>query len=136
MTTTLGPIRSQPGPIVAQSGPEGPTGPEGPEGPAGVAGPAGPGAGESGNATIDFGAFPGHTDASVAITGKSGILADSVVRVAKRIEASADHSADEHWVERFKVEAGAIDVGVGFTVYAKAEVGRMWGQWNISWNWL
>ena len=114
-------------------GPTGSTGPQGDQGPQGDPAPT---AGESGNAIIDFGAFPGKTDASVVVTGKAEILSGSVVRAFKRIEDSADHSADEHWVEPFSVNAGAIVAGTGFTIYAAAETGRLWGQWNVSWHWV
>ena len=33
----------------------------------------------SGTATLDFGAFPGKTDASVAVTGQAAIVAGSLV---------------------------------------------------------
>lgn len=71
-----------------------------------------------GTATIDFGAFPGVSDASVAVTGQTGIVAGSIVQAWIRPVATADHSADEHLIETIKVVAGNIVAGTGFTIYA------------------
>ncbi len=73
--------------------------------------------GAQGKTTIDFGAFPGKSDASVNITGQAAIIADSLVEAWLRPEATADHTADEHMVETLKVVAGNIVAGTGFTIY-------------------
>lgn len=73
--------------------------------------------GARGTTTIDFGAFPGNSDTSVAITGQAAIVAGSLVEAWIRLEASADHSADEHLVESLKMVAGNIVAGTGFTIY-------------------
>ena len=71
-----------------------------------------------GTATIDFGAFPGASDASVVVTGQSGIVSGSVVQAWLRPVATADHTADEHWIETIRVVAGNIVAATGFTIYA------------------
>ena len=71
-----------------------------------------------GKTTVNFGAFPGTTDASVAVTGQASILAGSVVQAWLLPQATADHSADEHLFEPIKVFAGNIVAGTGFTIYA------------------
>jgi hypothetical protein len=71
-----------------------------------------------GTATIDFGAFPGASDTSVAVTGQTLIGATSQVEAWLSLSVSADHSADEHLIETIKVAAGNIVAGVGFTIYA------------------
>lgn len=73
--------------------------------------------GASGTATLNFGAFPGASDASVAVTGQAGIVSGSLVEAWLRPEATADHSADEHMAETLKVLAGNIVAGTGFTIY-------------------
>ncbi len=73
--------------------------------------------GATGKTTIDFGAFPGKSDASVNVTGQAGIVAASLVEAWIRPEATADHTADEHMVETLKVIAGNIIAGTGFTIY-------------------
>lgn len=71
----------------------------------------------SGIASLDFGAFPGASDASLAITGQASISSTSLVEAWLIPTATADHSADEHWLETIKVMAGNISAGVGFTIY-------------------
>ncbi len=97
-----------------------------------------------GTATINFGAFPGASDTSVAVTGQTGIVADSLVRAWIRPVATADHSADEHWVETLDVMAGNIVAGTGFTIYGKNTSTvfdpkgggtRLYGQFNVNWQW-
>lgn len=70
-----------------------------------------------GTATLDFGAFPGAYDASVAVTGQAGIVAGSVVQATIRPVTTADHSPDEHMLEPLKVFAGNIVAATGFTIY-------------------
>lgn len=69
--------------------------------------------------TVDFGAFPGASDASTTVTGQTGIVAGSKVKAYIIATATADHSADEHWLETIEVKAGNITPGTGFTIYAK-----------------
>jgi hypothetical protein len=98
----------------------------------------------SGTATLDFGAFPGASDAAAAVTGQAGILAGSKVEAWLLPAATADHSADEHLVETLKVFAGAIVAGTGFTVAGVNDCQvadpsgaspRIYGQWNVAWAW-
>lgn len=81
--------------------------------------PGAPGVGTTGTAVLDFGGYPGTSDASVDVTGQAGIVGTSVVEAWLRLEATGDHSADEHWVESLEVYAGNIVDGVGFTIYGK-----------------
>jgi hypothetical protein len=74
--------------------------------------------GAQGTTTIDFGAFPGSSDTSVAITGQASILAGSLVEAFLFPAVTADHTADEHVVETIRVMAGNVVAGTGFTVYA------------------
>lgn len=70
-----------------------------------------------GTATLDFGAFPGKSDASVDVTGQTGIASGSLVEAWIRPVDTADHTADEHLVESIRVIAGNIVAGTGFTIY-------------------
>lgn len=74
--------------------------------------------GAQGTTTIDFGAFPGASDASVAVTGQASILSGSLVEAWIFPTATSDHSADEHMLETIKVFAGNVVAGTGFTIYA------------------
>ena len=69
-----------------------------------------------GTTTLDFGAFPGASDASVFVSAPT-IGAGSLVEAWIFPAATADHSADEHLVETIKVVAGNVQAGVGFTIY-------------------
>jgi hypothetical protein len=75
--------------------------------------------GATGTTTVNFGAFPGSSDTSVAVTGQASIVAGSIVSAWIRPVATADHTADEHWVETIEIAAGNISAGTGFTIYAK-----------------
>lgn len=77
--------------------------------------------GATGTATVNFGAFPGSSDTSVTITGQATILSGSLVEAWIFPTATADHTADEHWVEGIRVMAGNVSAGVGFTIYARID---------------
>lgn len=77
--------------------------------------------GAQGIATLDFGAFPGASDTSVAVTGQAGISSGSLVEAWIRPSATTDHSADEHLVETLEVFAGNVVAGTGFTIYGLNE---------------
>lgn len=99
----------------------------------GAAGGAGTGA--SGKTVVDFGAHPGTTLASVAITGQGTIAAaSSTVRAWIQAEATADHTLDEHVIEQLEVVAGNIVDGVGFTIYVRCNFNTT-GQWTVAWRW-
>ena len=90
----------------------------------------------TGNVQLDFGAFPGNTDATAVITGQSAITGASYVEAWIAPEATTDHSADEHWVNPPRVVAGGLVAGTGFTVYGMtADHKRVWGKWTVDWVW-
>lgn len=72
----------------------------------------------TGVTTINFGSFPGSSDASVTITGQAGILSTSLVSAWLIATDTSDHLADEHVVETIEVRVGSIVAGTGFTIYA------------------
>ena len=73
--------------------------------------------GAQGTALLDFGAFPGASDASVTVTGQGSILAGSLVEAWIYPVDTADHSSTEHMVETIRVFAADIVAGTGFTIY-------------------
>jgi len=97
-----------------EDGQDGFPGATGPQGPQGIPGSGGSGA--IGTAILDFGVFPGASDASVAVIGQAGILSGSVVNAWIRPVATADHTDTEHMVETFQVFGHTIVPGVGFTI--------------------
>ena len=109
-----------------------------------------------GTTTVNFGAFPGEADTSVAVTGQGSILSGSLVEVWIYPSATSDHSADEHVIDPPYVVAGNISAGVGFTIYAFAPnllahtdyfrwmanqggyalpAPLPYGQWTVAWCW-
>lgn len=91
---------------------------------------------QAGATVVDFGAYPGAFDASVAITGQTAIAADSIVEAWLVATATADHSVDEHWADPPNITVGNISPGVGFTIYAiSRDGGRNYGQWTVQWTW-
>lgn len=71
----------------------------------------------TGTVLLDFGAFPGNSDASVVIGGQALILAGSLVEAWIFPIATADHTADEQMLETLRVFAGNIVAGTSFTIY-------------------
>lgn len=101
--------------------------------------------GAQGIATLDFGAFPGTSDAALVITGQASILSGSLVEAWILPVTTTDHTADEHWVEELRVFAGNIVASTGFTIYGvhqpamqdieSGQCTNVYGVWNIGWVW-
>lgn len=90
----------------------------------------------SGTTTLDFGAFPGATDTTVAVTSQAGIVSGSLVGAWVRPIATATHSADEHRVEGIAVVADTIVAGTGFTIFGRTtDKQRRYGTWTVAWAW-
>lgn len=91
----------------------------------------------TGTATLDFGAFPGKTDATLVVTGQASIVAGTLVEAWLRPIATAEHSADEHMVDGPAVYAANISAGVGFTIYGfTTDKTLRYGTWTIAWAWV
>lgn len=84
-----------------------------------LGGGGGGGSGAAGSTTIDFGAFPGGSDATVTVTGQTGIVSGSVVQAWLVAQPTADHTADEHRVETISVTCGNIVPNTSFDIYAQ-----------------
>lgn len=93
----------------------------------------------TGTAVLDFGAFPGSSDATTIVTGQTGLVSGSFVEAWITPIATADHSEDEHMVEDIDVFTSAMIVGTGFTVRAFSRSKgntRLYGQFSFSWVWV
>lgn len=88
----------------------------------------------TGITTLDFGAFPGKSDASTAVTGQGAIVAGSLVEAWIRPVATADHTDTEHMVETLKVHAASIVAATGFTIYGfnTSEVNEPLGDYDVA----
>lgn len=102
--------------------------------------------GAQGTAIINFGPFPGVTDVTVNVTGQAGILSGSLVEAWILPAATANHSADEHWIDPPDIKAGNVVAATGFTIYGKSREGdgigdkrgnapAVYGEWNVAWVW-
>lgn len=83
-----------------------------------LGGGGGGGGTNAGTTTIDFGAFPGGSDATVTVTGQTGIVSGSVLQAWLVAQPTADHTADEHRVETIAVTCGNIVPNTSFDIYA------------------
>lgn len=92
----------------------------------------------TGTATIDFGAFPGAAETSLAITGQAAIVPGSLVEAWIRPAQTADHTPDEHRIESLRVIASDIVAATGFTIYGH-NTGTadtlLYGTWSVAWAW-
>lgn len=88
-----------------------------------------------GHTTIDFGAFPGKAEARASVAGQASMLTSSDVEAWIRCEDSADHSAEEHGIEDFEVQAQSIVAATGFTLIVRPLIGICYGVFNVSWVW-
>lgn len=98
--------------------------------------------GAQGTATLDFGAFPGSVDASIVITGQSGILSTSLVEAWILPASTSSHSIADHYMDAPLVMAGEIVAGTGFTIrgFTNSRGGQFngpvpFGTWNVAWVW-
>lgn len=103
----------------------------------------------TGTALLDFGAFPGKSDASIAVMGQGAIVAGSLVDAWVRPVASAEHTADEHLIENITIMAGNIVAGTGFTIYGfctspsyrpapttdSTTAHLLYGRFTVAWVW-
>jgi hypothetical protein len=105
-----------------------------------TAGTSGGGGGGSytsgtGTATLDFGT--GSNEASVTVTGLSGILSTAAVTVGIKADAtSGTHTANDHkYVALFcAVMADTPIVSTGFTIYARSSH-LLQGTFVVEYNW-
>lgn len=100
--------------------------------------------GAQGTTTVNFGAFPGTSDASVDVSGQAGFVATSLVEAWVFPVATADHSVDEHFVEPLRAQA-RYKVDGTFTIYVLnasdlrdlvSDIGTLvYGLWTVAWVW-
>lgn len=92
----------------------------------------------SGSATLAFGASMAQ-EASVDVTGQTGILVGSKVWAWLVPTATTQHSADEVMVNPPSVFAGNIVAGTGFTIYGNAynlPGSQAYGDYTVAWAWV
>lgn len=111
------------------TGPVGPPGPAGPVGPAGPPGPTGPGV-TYGTALLDFGAFPGVTEATMNVAD-AGIQITSIINVWPAIVDTVDHTENEAYLEEFSCESSGVAAG-SFNLLSRPRVGLSFGTYQFN----
>jgi len=90
-----------------------------------------------GTATIDFGAYPGSNEASVAVTGLTSIGAASKAEAYFMADdTTSDHTANDHKYAAALVTliCGTPTAGTGFTIYGRC-LDRMQGTFTVRYVW-
>lgn len=90
-----------------------------------------------GTATIDFGAFPGSNEASIAVTGQTTIAATSKVEAfVMADDTTTDHTASDHryFAALAGLSCGTPTAGTGFTIYARSAE-KLQGTFALRWVW-
>ena len=72
-------------------------------------------------------------DASAVLTGIGSMLADDMVTVSTRIEATPEHDVDDFLIDPIRVDAHSIVAGVGFTVTGRMGNAPAHGTYKINW---
>lgn len=90
-----------------------------------------------GTATIDFGAFPGSNEASVAVTGQGSISVTSKVEAYMMgDDSTSDHTASDHRFVQSVIglSCGTPTAATGFTIYARS-FHALEGTYALRWVW-
>lgn len=90
-----------------------------------------------GTATINFGAFPGSNEASVAVTGLTGISATSKAEAyIMGDDTTSDHTAADHrYLPLFvSFTCGTPTAAIGFTIYARCAE-KLQGTFTVRYVW-
>ena len=91
----------------------------------------------TGTATIDFGAFPGSSEANVAVTSQASIAATSKVESwIMADDSTSDHTSSDHRYAAAMIglTCGTPTANTGFTIYARA-LDKMQGTFAVRWVW-
>jgi len=86
--------------------------------------------------TLNFGAFPGSCQASVAVTGQSTISATSYAEAWFMQDTTTDHTANDHaWAAVLCALSCSIPTaGVGYTITATSTE-RLSGTFTVRSTW-
>lgn len=89
-----------------------------------------------GTAVLDFTSTPAD-EASVVVTGQTGIVSGSHVEAFFMRESTGDNGVDEHEMAAAlcRLVCGSIVAGTGFTIYANSIGDAAIGTFNVRWVW-
>ena len=91
----------------------------------------------TGSATLNFGAFPGSNEASVAVTGQVSISATSKAEAfVMADDASGTHTASDHryFAALVGLTCGTPTAATGFTIFARSTE-KLQGTFSVRWVW-
>lgn len=90
----------------------------------------------TGTATLDFGSFPGSNEASVTITGLTGITTTSKVESWLMEDTTTDHTANDHrYFALFSSLSSSIPINdTGFTITAVCSY-KLTGTFKVRYVW-
>ena len=91
----------------------------------------------TGTATLDFGSFPGSSEASVGVTGQSSILVTSKAEAfIMADDTTSDHTAADHRYASALIglTCGTPTASTGFTIYGRC-LDKMQGTFAVRWVW-
>ena len=102
----------------------------------GPQGPQGPIFWNKGTATINFGSFPGNSEASVVVTGLTGIASNSTILAFFAADSTSDHTVSDHLYCPLlvRLSCGTIIAGTGFTLFARC-LDKMQGTFLVRYIW-
>ena len=86
---------------------------------------------------IDFGAFPGSNEASIAVTGQGTISATSKVEAyVMGDDTSGTHTANDHryFAALVGLTCGTPTAATGFTIYGRSTE-KLTGTFALRWVW-
>lgn len=90
-----------------------------------------------GSAVLDFGAAPGSNEASVTVTGQTGIQATSKADAfIMGDDTTVDHTASDHRYIACLIglTCGTPTLNTGFTIYGRSTQ-QLTGQVAVRWVW-
>ena len=90
-----------------------------------------------GTATIDFGAFPGSNEASIAVTGQASIgIGSKAEAYVMADDTTSDHTASDHryFAVLMGLSCGTPTSSTGFTIYARSTE-KLQGTFALRWVW-
>jgi hypothetical protein len=90
-----------------------------------------------GTATINFGSFPGTSEASVAVTGQGAISATSKAEAyVMADDTTGTHTANDHryFAALVGLTCGTPTAATGFTIHARC-LDKLQGSFQVRWVW-
>lgn len=90
----------------------------------------------SGSATLDFGAFPGSSEASVAVAAATVGAGTRAWAYFRGDDTATGHTAADHrYAPGLIALSVAVTAGVGLTIYGRC-LDAMQGQWTVRYGWF